>query len=337
MLFPYLYLSLSLSRFLFADVNEKLGRFLIITWLSDSLLLIELNPSPSPALFASVSLPSCSLLSHLTLVSHSLSFFVCVWFSFHSSSFSFSLSLHFPSQFHSLSWHVSSSLFSLPVCLFFLSVSPLFLLFSPHACFFPSLSFSFSTGLFSSVLPLLRYIYMLSLSNFSVSLAPLLFLLFSLPGSLTPWALWYCCHGDAHHFLAWMEDTLLMRRHGRGREKESDGEKDKDRQTERERETAGRENQNDMEMIFPTAHDTKHFHPVICSALMSQRGQAKQTKARRILLRVGDSRGCWRISPKHCYSSLLAWEVGREIPLIRKQQAGFSCAPWCPCLIICTM
>lgn len=60
----------------------------------------------------------------------------------------------------------------------------------------------------------------------------------------------------------------------------------------RERETAGRENQNDMEMIFPTAHDTKHFHPVICSVLMSGRGQAKQTKARRFLLRVGDRRGC---------------------------------------------
>lgn len=43
------------------------------------------------------------------------------------------------------------------------------------------------------------------------------------PDSLAPWALWYCCHGDAHHFLAWMEDTLLMRRQSeREREKETD-------------------------------------------------------------------------------------------------------------------
>lgn len=37
----------------------------------------------------------------------------------------------------------------------------------------------------------------------------------------------------------------------------------------RERKTTGRENQNDMEMIVPAAYDTKHFHPVIFSVLMS--------------------------------------------------------------------
>lgn len=60
-----------------------------------------------------------------------------------------------------------------------------------------------------------------------------------------------------------------MRRQGRGREKKSDGEKDKDRWNKRERKTTGRENQNDMEMIVPAAYDTKHFHPVIFSVLMS--------------------------------------------------------------------
>lgn len=59
-----------------------------------------------------------------------------------------------------------------------------------------------------------------------------------------------------------MEDTLLMRRHGRGREKKSDGEEDKDAEKER--------SQNDMEMILPpAAYNTKHFHPVIFSELMS--------------------------------------------------------------------
>lgn len=61
-----------------------------------------------------------------------------------------------------------------------------------------------------------------------------------------------------------------MRRHGIERERESDGEKDKDRQKESEK-TTGSENQSDMEIIVPAAYDTKHFHPVICSVLMSQR------------------------------------------------------------------
>lgn len=69
-----------------------------------------------------------------------------------------------------------------------------------------------------------------------------------------------------------------MRRHGREREKESDGEKDKDWQK-KKGETTGRENQNDMEMIVPAAYDTKHFHPVICSVLMSRRGRCKPMHA----------------------------------------------------------
>lgn len=46
-------------------------------------------------------------------------------------------------------------------------------------------------------------------------------------------------------------------------------------------ETTGRENQNDMEMIVPAAYDTKHFHPVICSVLMSQgrRGKPKHAES----------------------------------------------------------
>lgn len=55
-----------------------------------------------------------------------------------------------------------------------------------------------------------------------------------------------------------------------GTKKRSDGEKDKDRwKREGRKKTTGRENQNDMEMIVPAAYDTKHFHPVIFSVLMS--------------------------------------------------------------------
>lgn len=44
-------------------------------------------------------------------------------------------------------------------------------------------------------------------------------------------------------------------------------------------ETTDRENPNDMEMIVPAAYGTKHFHPVICSWLMSRRGRFKPEHA----------------------------------------------------------
>lgn len=53
------------------------------------------------------------------------------------------------------------------------------------------------------------------------------------------------------------------------REREGDGEEDKDRWKEKG-ETSGREHLNDMEMIVPAAHHTKHFHSVIFSVLMSR-------------------------------------------------------------------
>lgn len=91
------------------------------------------------------------------------------------------------------------------------------------------------------------------------------------------------------------------------RERERDGGergewwREKRQKTEKEkkgRKTTGRENPNDMEMIVPAAYDTKHFHPVICSALMSQRGRCKPRHAESSW-GVWDSQGCWRISPQN--------------------------------------
>lgn len=128
------------------------------------------------------------------------------------------------------SLRVSSLLFS------FLAYFLLFVSFSSHlshsfplhaSFFFPRHSLSFQTSFHTRFLSyFFKNLHSIFLLFLSLSCLPLLF---SFPGSLTPWALWYCCHGDAHHFLAWMEDTLLMRLHGR--EKKSDGEKDKDTQS----------------------------------------------------------------------------------------------------------
>lgn len=123
---------------------------MIITWLSGLLLLIELNPSPPPSLLRPfLALTPLFISSHSRFPSRSLlslCFFSFPWPFFAPVSLAYifsSLSVSF-----SLSRHVSS-----------FSLSP-----PPHmpAFFPPSSSFSFSTGFFSSFLPLLLFIYMLS-------------------------------------------------------------------------------------------------------------------------------------------------------------------------------
>lgn len=114
--------------------------------------------------------------------------------------------------------------YSIPPLLLCLLIS-LFILYSPvppgFSCIFLPF-FSSSSGLicpnilcslqapFHLFLTLFLFLSFLCLHHHSL-----------FPDSLAPWALWYCCHGDAHHFLAWMEDTLLMRRQSeRARERE---------------------------------------------------------------------------------------------------------------------
>lgn len=78
-------------------------------------------------------------------------------------------------------------------------------------------------------------------------------------------------------------------------------------------------------MIVPAVYDTKHFHPVIFSVLMSQ-GRCGKPKQAESSWGLWDRRGCWRKSPKQYYSSLSAWEVGTEIPPLW-QQTVFSSDP----------
>lgn len=157
---------------------------------------------------------------------------------------------------------------------------------------FSSLSFSVSKDFF----PPLFFIYMRSLSLFLCIFLPP-------PHPISPLlALSLLEHCDTvvmvTPIIFWHEWRILYWWDGK-----AEGEKRRvmERKTKtdgiRERKTTGRENQNDMEMIVPAAYDTKHFHPVIFSVLMSWRGccEAKHTESSR---GVWDIRGCWRMSPK---------------------------------------
>lgn len=151
---------------------------MIITWLSGLLLLIELNLSPSPSLLCPF--PASASLSLAPLfISLSFSFLFVMFFVFFIPLVllcpCFSCLHYFLSLFHSLSLHSCSFLLSLPVSLlsfiFFSPCPPFFFLVLPPS----SLSSTprASAGFFSSFLPLLLFISLLSLSYLSVSLAPL--------------------------------------------------------------------------------------------------------------------------------------------------------------------
>lgn len=234
-----LHLPLFLSL-LFSSLTSMINWMVFDYYMAVRLTAINWIESQSIS-FTSLSLP-CLCLSHsrssfhLTLIFLLVCHVLCFFYSLGPSLPLFLLLALFPIS-------VSFSLFiAAPSCSRFLSLSFLLFFSSPCPPFF-SLSSRFLRSLPPHV-PLLASFHPF-FPSYSLSLCfPSLIYLsllppspFSLPGSLSPSALWYCCHGDAHHFLAWMEDTLLMRRHGRERkrERDRDGEKDKDGRKEREK------------------------------------------------------------------------------------------------------
>lgn len=141
---------------------------MIITWLSGLLLLIELNPSPSPLLLLPFFLPLSQALLVISFKSYFLyDLFLFPWLYF--SRFHFLLS-----EFNAFLLHASSLLFSFlsffSLCRLFFLFLHLFLALLHHVLVsFSSLSFSVSKDFF----PPLFFIYMRSLSlSFCVSFCP---------------------------------------------------------------------------------------------------------------------------------------------------------------------
>lgn len=230
----------------------EIGWFLITTWLSGLLLLIELNPCPSPIFLCPLSVSSFSI--------HLVWFFGRVFFCFVFFFFPFWLSCFPPFVcFYSYRpcFHFFLSPCALPLvllsCLFpflFISLFPLSLSFTPCNRFFFLLVLLVSfilyflnfwlhahthTSLLSSALLLLEH------SDTVVMVTPIIF--------WHEWRILYWWDGMAEG-----EKRRVMERKTK---------------THRKKEITGRENLNDMEMIIPAAYDTKHFQPVIFLLLIS--------------------------------------------------------------------
>lgn len=294
-----LHLPLFLSL-LFSSLTSMINWMVFDYYMAVRLTAINWIESQSIS-FTSLSLPClCLSLSrssfHLTLIFLLVCHVLCFFYSLGPSLPLFLLLALFPICFI-LSLHSCSFLLSLPVSLlsfiFFSPCPPFFFLVLPPS----SLSSTprASAGFFSSFLPLLLFISLLSLSYLSVSLAPLPLLpsWVSLPFSTVILLSWWRPSFSGMNGGYFIDETAWQR------EKERKGPwwRERQRRTERKGETTGRENQNDMEMIVPAAYETKQFHPVICSVMMSRRGRCKSKHAE-FSWGVWDSRGCWRISPK---------------------------------------
>ena len=290
-------------------------RLTAINWIeSQSTSFTSLRPSPP-------SLPPPPLLvwsrSHFpSCLSRSL-FFVTVFF------FLFIPSVLLCPCFFSLSLFLSvcpplcflSFIFCLPPSFFLSSSSHLSL-----SLFLPTCPSSFTGFLSSFSSPPHAPSLLFSPSLLSVSPPSLPFTLI-LPSRLSPslstviLLSWWRPSFSGMNGGYFIDETAWQREREREREGEERGEGGRERKKKRqkkrkkkkgEKPLAG-ENPNDMEMIVPAAYDTKHFHPVICSALMSQRGRCKPRHAESSS-GVWDSQGCWRIPPPpkkpHYYSSL---------------------------------